>query len=319
MTIDQPHHEPRHPIRVVAFRTGLSPDLLRVWERRYGVVQPGRSEGGQRLYSDADIERLDLLHRATRGGRSISRVADQTNEELSTLIEADDLARQAADASNSRPNGVSAQAFLDAAVEELNRLNPAKLHLVLRQAALSLGAAALIDGVITPLLRQIGDQWHAGTLSPAHEHAASVVIRQVLTWTIEAYQPPGTAPRFMAATLAGERHEFGAMLAAQTAAAAGWHVTYLGADIPASDIAAAAQTTKADVVGLSSVFPVEPRRILEESLVVVKGLRGKARVLVGGAGTSAVARDFERAGITLINDLAELREFFRMYQDGDTK
>jgi methanogenic corrinoid protein MtbC1 len=290
--------------------------VLRVWERRYGVVRPGRSEGGQRLYSDADIERLDLLHRATLGGRSISRVADQTNEELSALIQADETARQAADSSDGRPDEVSAEIFLAAAVEELDRINPSKLHLVLRQAALSLGATGLIDGVITPLLRLIGDRWHAGTLSPAHEHAASVVIRQVLNWIIEAYQPPLTAPRFMAVTLAGERHEFGAMLAAQTAAAAGWHVTYLGADMPASEIALAARTTKADVVGLSSVFPVEPRRTLEEAMVIAKGLRGKAKVLVGGAGVTAVARDFERAGIAPIGDLAELREFLRTYQVG---
>ena len=64
-----------HPIGVVAERTGLSLDVLRVWERRYGVVQPTRDEGGRRLYSDADIERLRLLAEATSGGRAIRQVA----------------------------------------------------------------------------------------------------------------------------------------------------------------------------------------------------------------------------------------------------
>ena len=53
-----------HPMRLVVLRTGLSPDLLRSWEKRYGAVQPDRSPGGQRMYSAADVERLSLLARA---------------------------------------------------------------------------------------------------------------------------------------------------------------------------------------------------------------------------------------------------------------
>src|SRR5687768_12427129 len=78
--------DPRHPIGVVADRTGLSPDVLRVWERRYGVVEPQRSAGGQRLYSDADVERLVLLHRATRGGHGISHVASLSRAKLEDLV-----------------------------------------------------------------------------------------------------------------------------------------------------------------------------------------------------------------------------------------
>ena len=85
---------PRHPIAVVTERTGLSQDLLRVWERRYRAVSPTRGPGGQRLYSDADIERLVLLHAATRAGRSISRVANLANEALSAMVDEDVAARE---------------------------------------------------------------------------------------------------------------------------------------------------------------------------------------------------------------------------------
>ena len=67
--LDDPASQPLHSVRVVAKRTGLTPDLLRAWEKRYGVVQPQRSEGGQRNYSDGDVERLRLLVSATAGGR----------------------------------------------------------------------------------------------------------------------------------------------------------------------------------------------------------------------------------------------------------
>src|SRR5919107_4915681 len=76
---------PRHPMRVVTRRTGLSADVLRVWEKRYGVVTPSRSDTGRRLYSDTDIERLRLLHRATLAGRSIGQVAGLSTPALLEL------------------------------------------------------------------------------------------------------------------------------------------------------------------------------------------------------------------------------------------
>src|SRR5918999_1092269 len=75
-----------HPIGVVTRRTGLSPDLLRAWEKRYDVVKPARSGGGRRLYSDADIERLRLLYRATLAGRGIGQVATLSTPALAALV-----------------------------------------------------------------------------------------------------------------------------------------------------------------------------------------------------------------------------------------
>src|SRR3954471_5204668 len=82
--VDLPSTVPRYPVRLVAARTGLSAHVLRAWERRYGVVSPTRSEGGQRLYSDLDIERLLRLRRLAERGHSISRIATL---ELSELVE----------------------------------------------------------------------------------------------------------------------------------------------------------------------------------------------------------------------------------------
>src|SRR6188472_3975547 len=85
---------PLHPMRLVAVRTGLTPDLLRAWEKRYGAVAPVRSSGGQRLYSDADVERLSLLARAVEGGRAIGQIANLPLDELQGIVERDARARQ---------------------------------------------------------------------------------------------------------------------------------------------------------------------------------------------------------------------------------
>ncbi|MFO7893939.1 MAG: MerR family transcriptional regulator, partial [Longimicrobiales bacterium] len=86
---------PRHPMGVVVERTGLTSHAIRAWERRYGAVEPGRTEGGQRLYTDAQVLRLRLLKRATEGGRPISNVVELSTEALAELIGEDAGARQA--------------------------------------------------------------------------------------------------------------------------------------------------------------------------------------------------------------------------------
>ena len=80
----------RHPIRVVARRTGLSPELLRVWEKRYGAVEPGRTKTGRRVYSDKDIERLSLIRKVTLSGRRVGEVSALPIEALEALSHEDE-------------------------------------------------------------------------------------------------------------------------------------------------------------------------------------------------------------------------------------
>src|SRR5678815_2708765 len=114
--------EPHHPIGVASERTGLSPDVLRVWERRYGVVEPHRSSGGQRVYSDSDIERLSLLHRATKGGHGISHVASLSKSRLEELVRDVEAARREPGGEATR--SVESRATVDKAIELTEALDP---------------------------------------------------------------------------------------------------------------------------------------------------------------------------------------------------
>src|SRR5918992_5648202 len=107
----------RHPIGVVSERTGLSPDLLRVWERRYRAVEPSRAPDGQRLYSDTDVERLRLLRLATLAGRSIRQVAQLPTDELTRLVREDEAARQRSAQWEARSAPTSAEDDVERALE----------------------------------------------------------------------------------------------------------------------------------------------------------------------------------------------------------
>jgi DNA-binding transcriptional MerR regulator/methylmalonyl-CoA mutase cobalamin-binding subunit len=311
---------PRHPIRVVASRTGLSPDTLRVWERRYGVVQPGRSDGGQRLYSDADVERLTLLVQATGAGRNISQVADLSDAELERLVAEDEAAAAppGGGAAERRPEERLEAAFLDAALAAVTELAPEKLDAVLRQAAFAMGATRFIEALLAPLLHEIGRRWEAGELGPAYEHAASAVIRRRLEWLAPSFDLADDAPMAVIATPPEERHELGAMLAAAVAAAAGWRVTYLGADLPPAEIAGAARRTGAGLVALSVVYPAHPDRLGADIQQIRKSLPAATPLVIGGHGAAALDATHRTAGIRYLPTLEAFDALLRNHHGTGT-
>src|SRR5688572_21607421 len=178
MTITRPPERTathRHPMRVVTRRTGLPAELLRVWERRYKVVVPARTETGRRLYSDADIERLDLLYRATLGGRSIGLIASLPTPSLEELLRQDAEAEKPRATSVHKARGTTDDAsreteFVDESLRALERFDPPALSAVLRRASIALPATFFLEKVVAAFLEQVGTRWREGTLRPVHGH-----------------------------------------------------------------------------------------------------------------------------------------------------
>lgn len=290
--------QPRHPIAVVAERTGLSQDVLRVWERRYAAVVPSRGPGGQRLYSDDDVERLRLMHVTSRAGRSIAQIASLSTEALSQLAAEDAAARPL------RAELVEADrasVVLDATLQHAKALESTELASELRRAAAALGLSAFIEDVAAPLMRRIGDEWHSGWLSIAQEHVATAVLRDLLLEMMRGFATPAGADCMVVATPAGERHEIGAAIAGAAAAARGWHVVYLGADLPAAEIVAAARSAQASVVALSIVYAEERGRLLDEVGQVRQALSPGVRVIVGGAGARTMGAALRATGVEVVH------------------
>lgn len=303
-----------HPMRVVSQRTGLTPDLLRAWEKRYRAVTPVRSAGGQRHYSDADVERLTLLVRVTRGGRQIGQVAALDNDELRKVIEADERAA----ALNRAPatDGPAPEAFLSSALMAVEAFDGYALEQTLRTAALRLSADDVLDQVIGPLLFTIGSLWHQGQLQPANEHLATTTIRRVLTWMGEVTAPPAGAPVVIIGTPAGHVHELGAMLAATTAAGNGWRVVYLGANLPAEELARAAKQVKASAVALSIVYPTGDAGVADELRRLRANLGAGIGLVIGGSGASSYGDVLREIGADTLTSLTALRGWLRRRMHG---
>ena len=308
-----PADRPRHPIAVVAQRTGLSQDLLRAWERRYAVVQPARDAGGQRLYSDADVERLRLLQLAASAGRPIAKLAALATPALAGLVEEDARARP-------RPAPVAPGTGADdervaRALEAARALDGRALETLLRGGLVLHGVHDFLERVASPLLVRIGQEWHDGRLSIAGEHAATAVIEGIVGDAMRTMSRDDGAPRLLVAALAGCRHSLGATLVGAAAAADGWSVVYLGADVPAEEIAEGATRSGASVVAVSAVYADDARALG----AALRGLRGmlpaRVELLVGGRAALGASRELAGSAIGTGATLADLRALLRTVRD----
>lgn len=298
----------RHPIGVVARRTGLKQDLIRAWERRYGAVAPGRTDTRRRFYSDADIARLQLLKRVVETGRAIGQVANLSDEELESLMATE--TRPAVTYPSGPGTAASsdvAELYLDLCLAAARRLDVAELELHLRRASVDLSRTALLERLLVPLLHRIGDLWHQGELRPTHEHLASAVVRSFLGGMYHAYDTPATAPQLLATTPAGQRHELGALMVAAVASGEGWRATYLGPDLPPEEIAAAAREKGAKVVALSLIYPPDDPHLGDDLRRLRSLLPPATALVVGGRASQAYAGILDEIGAVRVHDLPSLR------------
>ena len=114
------------------------------------------------------------------------------------------------------------------------------LEAALLHARVALSHTAFIETLIMPLMQNIGELWREGTLRIMHEHLASAIVRSLLGSLVTTAGAPPTAPYLIVTTPAGQLHEIGALIIASVASTEGWRVTYLGPNLPAEDMAAAA-------------------------------------------------------------------------------
>ena len=294
-----------HPIQVVSRRTGLGTDVIRVWERRYEAVTPTRDAVGRRLYSDADVERLLLLRRATEAGRRIGDVARLEQSELARLV-AEDEAHAAPRLASSGARDAAGQ-LLEMCFAAIEAVSPAELESVLQRAAVSLSTPALLDKILIPLLRDIGERCRRGDLRVSHEHAATAVLRTFLAQRVAEHRVPERAPVLVVATPTGQRHELGALMVELSATAEGWRVVYLGPDLPVDEISFVARETNASAVALSIVYPPDDPALAEALRRLKHALPAGVPLYVGGLAVGGYEGVLKEVGAIVPADLYEFR------------
>lgn len=272
-----------HTIQAVSHRCGLSPHVIRIWERRYGALTPSRSDTNRRLYCDEEIDRLTMLRELTENGYRIGNVAKLEASELQKLRQKH-LAHRASPTNEqaSVEDLERAEQFVEGCIEAAKNYESERLRQLLVRARLSLGHRGMLHQVICPLIENIGQGWQEGNLRPGHEHVATAVIREILMTPVPGSTLAQNAPEIVVGTPVGEIHEMGAMLVVSSARDLGWRVTYLGPNLPSEEIAACVMSRKASALALSLVYPEECPIITEKIRSLRQLLPEKVAFIIGG-------------------------------------
>ncbi|HYG33867.1 MAG TPA: MerR family transcriptional regulator [Clostridia bacterium] len=291
----------RHSIKLVARKTGLSPHVIRVWERRYGAVKPARTGTNRRLYADEDVERLGLLQRAVKAGHNIGSIATLPMEQLGKLV--DDAA---ATPSPSSLSTTTPEGFVEESLEAVRELNARRLEDALTRGIVTFGVHGLLEKVVGPLAWRIGEMWRDGSLTAAHEHFASAVIRTFLGRNSNPFLGSTAAPVLVVGTPSGQLHELGAVMVAAAANDVGWRVIYLGPSLPAAEIAGIAVQNRARAVALSIVYPEDDPNLSTELENLRRYLPAEIKIVVGGRAAEAYSDALKKIGAIRTRELKEV-------------
>ena len=297
-------------MKMAAKRTGLSPHVIRIWEKRYQAVTPARTPTNRRLYSDDEIERLILLKLATNAGHSIRNVASLDTEALGALVEreVDSGGPTMIQTGVRRSDSPStAESFVEESISAVRRLDSEGLETLLSRALTVFGQQSLLQRILVPLIHDIGKLWNEGELKVAHEHIATAVIRTFLANLSRAHAVPPSAPELMVTTPSGQLHELGAVLVAAAAGNQGWRACYLGPCLPAEEIAGAALQNDARGVALSIVYPEDDPHMGHQLLTLRRLLPQEIPIMVGGRAALSYEATLKDIGAVVIADLADLR------------
>ena len=269
-----------YTIKEAAARTGVSIELLRAWERRYGIVVPSRTAGGYRIYDEGALARLRAMRELVDEGWTPSNAA--------AAVLAGRVAPEVATIPSLGPTapGVLARRFVRAAAS----FDAASVETVLDEMMATGSFESVVEAQLLPALRDLGAAWERGELDVAAEHAASHAVHRRLA---AAYQASARADAGIGPVLvglpSGSRHELGALAFSVAARRAGVNVLYLGPDLPAADwVSTAARTrARAAVIGVVSEADVDAA---VETARALHGDAARTRIAFGGR-EAATAHD----------------------------
>ena len=260
----------------ICSETGLSADVVRVWERRYGFPVPVRLPSGHRRYRQADLHQLRLMAEAVAQGHRPSTVARAGEAALKRLLIPVDNPR------------------VEALFQAVVAMDTDRMRRLLRESLDHLGLKPFLQDIVARLLDQVGMAWADGRIGIQHEHLVTEVLEDLLRELRQEFRTTPKRGRVLFCTLPGERHRLGLLMAALAYAAQGISTELLGVDLPVASIAQATRTLRVDRVAVSLSIRTAGKTTRQLLLDLQDRLPSGCRLIVGGQGA---ARTRKIAGV----------------------
>lgn len=295
-------HETRFNISAVERETGLSKDVLRIWERRYGFPRPDRDENAERQYTADELARLRTIKRLMDTGLRPGKLIRQSLEELNALAE-----------KRIRPRRESPGIPVESDVlGVLKSHDTTALHAVLASLMLRQGVQRFVVETVAPLNHEVGEAWMRGELQVFEEHFYSEALQLVLRAAISALPRTGHPPRILLTTVPGEQHGIGLLMAEALLASEGASCISLGTQTPFDDIRRASAAHKAHIVAVSFSMSFPLRQVGDAIAALRRALPASVALWSGGEVTRRLRKT--PANVRLLADIGEVIPALRSWR-----
>lgn len=298
-----PPPDGRLTIGTLSAATGIPPETIRTWERRYGFPKAARKPSGHRVYPLAAVPRLRRVAQAIARGHRPAQVVPASESALEALLAAFPMvpspsAHRSAPAPIADFGATDVATLLDAA----RSFDATGLRRGFHSGWARLGPLGFLEQGATPFLTAVGDAWAAGTMGVRHEHFASAALGDFMRAARLPHDERAGGPWIVLATLPGEQHGLGLEMAALVLALRGWRALVLGVDTPPAQIVALTREVTLRAVALSLIRQRLARDVGPSIAGLRRGLPRTVSLLVGGAG----AKVLKQRGIITLPTLADL-------------
>ncbi len=295
----------RYRMKAVSRMTGVRPELLRRWEKRYHLFKPRRAGNRYREFDEEDVQLLLYIRQQLDLGRSIGELAAEGREAL--------LRQVVSDAGPAVPTRQDQPSLLDELVEYIQYFNRARLEARLAECIAHYPFTTLLHTVLVPLMHRVGNLWAASQLSIASERLITMLLKQRLLTMLQITAPGPDAPLLLCACPPGELHELGLLAFAFTMQQDGWQVCYLGPDLPIHELHRSCQYLQPALVALSLTYPAASAQRLDMLHEFDTVVASSHPLIVGGEAMATYQGLMQPCHLTFIDTPQAALTYARQY------
>jgi methanogenic corrinoid protein MtbC1 len=289
-------------IAAVERDTGLSKDVLRMWERRYGFPRPERDGHGERLYPSAQVDRLRQIKRLLDQGHRPGKLLAADPDEFAALVALAAKRRDAPTSGTAGSGGHDGEA-IDALLALIRAHDAAGFVRAMQQTLARNGLSRFVQDTVAPLTHAVGDAWEAGRIEVYEEHLYTELAKRLLRQAIAALPAGASEPRVLLTSVPDEQHVLGLLMVESLLALDGAECVALGPQMPLLEIARAAAAHRAHVVALSFSAAYAQRQVPAVLAQLRAQLPAGVELWVGGAGAARVTSG---DGVRVLPTLADV-------------
>lgn len=270
--------------------SGIKAHTIRIWEKRYGLIAPKRTNTNIRTYCDDELKKLLNISILNRNGYKISKIAQFTNNEIYEQI------------NHLLQNNMDTETHLENLAIAMIDLDEAKFERILSRLILQLGFEDVVISILYPFFIRIGVMWQTGSIIPSQEHFITNLVKQKIIVAIDGILPSekADADTYLVFLPEGELHELGLLFFSYLIKKRGHKLIYLGQTIPISDVIEAAKIGQADNIVTAFISGIDKKAMLAYIQKLTTGFPDK-KVFLSGAQIEQLNGVSIPADITLIH------------------